>query len=174
MEFEQYKLALLGDNEDKAIEASNFLANRLNDEILTFLIDLLDSEEEFIRDISAITLAKNPDDRVVEPLFNAILKSENENTRGVLVNSLAYFEIDDHFVDVFKLYLFGNFKVSPFAFDLLNSKSFDIRPRTLKKALKALHHFSHNIGEEDEAAQEKKQEATTILKEIEELLAEDE
>ena len=130
MELNKYKSALIGDNEDKAIEASNFLANRLDDEILTFLIDLLDSNDELIRDMAAITLAKNPDIRVVEPLFNAILKSENENARGVLVNCLAYFEIDDHFVDVFKLYLFGNFKVSPFAFDLLNSKSFDIRPRT--------------------------------------------
>ncbi|MCP4520402.1 MAG: HEAT repeat domain-containing protein [Cytophagales bacterium] len=170
---EQYKEALLGDDDDRAIEASGWFANHMDDEAFSFLEGLLASEDEFVRDVAAVTLAKSGDERTVEPLFEAIHKKENENTRGVLVGCLETFEIDSYFVDVFKLFLFGNFKVSAFALDLLNHKSFDIRQRTLKKASKALHHYSHNIGKDDEAAQGKLQEGTEILKEIEELLQEE-
>lgn len=173
MDWEKYRMSLLSENDDEAIIASDWLAKNLNDEIFTFLAELLNSEDEFARDIAAVTLAKTNDNRAIEPLFEAIQKKENENNRGVLVGCLDAFDIDEKFVDIFKLYLFGNFKVSVFALDLLNTKSFDIRPRTLKKASKALHHFSHNIGEEDDKAQERKEEATIILKELEELLAEE-
>ncbi len=173
MDWEKYRMSLLSENDDEAIIASDWLANNSTDEIFTFLIELLNSEDEFARDIAAVTLAKTNDNRAIEPLFEAIKKKENEHKRGVLVGCLDAFEIDTYFVDIFKLYLFGNFKVSVFAFDLLNTKSFDIRTRTLKKAAKALHHFSHNIGQDDDVAQERKEEATIILKELEELLSED-
>ncbi len=172
MDWEKHKISLLGENDDDAIIASDWLAKNLTDDIYHFLIELLGSDEESMRDIAAVTLAKTNDNRAIEPLFEAIKKKENENQRGVLVGCLAAFDIDAHFIDIFKLYLFGNFKVSAFAFDLLNTKSFDIRPRTLKKASKAIHHFSHNIGQDDEIAQERKEEGEVILKELEELLTE--
>jgi hypothetical protein len=59
------------------------------------------------------------------------------------------FDVSDHYVDIFRLYLFGSFKVSLLAKELLDYEEFEITSRTLKKAEKHWKHYQYNVKKDE-------------------------
>nr|MBI1231547.1 HEAT repeat domain-containing protein [Cytophagales bacterium] len=108
--------------------------------------------------------------------LNAVLEvihsPANRGKNGGLVSLLEDFDLSEKFVDIFRIYLFGNFKAYSLAKEYLDYTEFTITPRTLKKAEKHLNHFLNNAGNE-EWFELKKQEAEAILREVVELLSKD-
>lgn len=108
--------------------------------------------------------------------LNAILEvihlPANRNSNGGLVSLLENFDLSEKFVDIFRIYLFGNFKAYSLAKEYLDYTEFEITPRTLKKAEKHWKHFLNNSSA-DEWFELKKQEAEVIVKEIREILGSD-
>lgn len=102
-------------------------------------------------------------------LLDVIHLPANKKANGGLVSILEDFDLSEKFVDIFRIYLFGNFKAYSLAKEYLDYTEFDITPRTLKKAEKHWNHFLNNSSA-DEWFELKKQEAEIILNEIREIL----
>jgi len=79
--------------------------------------------------------------------------------------ALEGFDISGIYVELFRLYLFGSYKVSMTAKELLDYKEFDITARVLKKAIKHWDHYEHNVRR-DEAYELRKTEVEEMLADI--------
>jgi hypothetical protein len=108
----------------------------------------------------------------LDAVLEVIHLPANRGTNGGLVSLLDDFDLSDKFVDIFRIYLFGNFKAHSLAKEYLDYTEFNITPRTLKKAEKHWNHFLNN-SRADEWFELKRQEAEVIFKEISEILGSD-
>lgn len=101
----------------------------------------------------------------LDAVLEVIHDPTNKNTNGGLVSLLEEFDLSGKFVDVFRIYLFGNFKSSVLAKSYLDYTEFDITPRVLKKAEKHWNHYTNN-SKQDEEFELKKEEVETMLSEM--------
>ncbi|MEQ9164921.1 MAG: HEAT repeat domain-containing protein [Fulvivirga sp.] len=164
--------SLNGSLPENAYEISDTLGHIGKEEVLEAMIKLLSHENDENRIIAARTLGKLKDNAAALPnLLDAIQTKENAHIAGDLLMALEGFDISDRFVEIFKLYLFGSFKVSRIAKDLLDYKEFDITPRVIKKAKKHWNHYSNNV-KQDDAYLLRKEEVEEMLVDLEDFLKE--
>lgn len=155
---------LSGELDDQAIKASDHLAQKNSEEVISEVIKLLDHSSDETKILAARTLGLIKDNQAaLDSLLEAIDK--NPKIAGELLIHLENFDLSDKYVPLFKLSLFGSFKVSSIAQDLLDHKEFDITPRILKKAKKAWHHYENNV-KHDELYDLKKLEVEELLADL--------
>jgi HEAT repeat protein len=161
---------LSGELSENAFKASDALGRIGSGEVVTAMIELLDHPNPESRILSARTLGlvKNNND-ALRPLLDAVKKKENSSIAGDLMMALERFDVSDIYVELFRLYLFGSYKVSMIAKELLDFKEFDISPRTLKKAQKHWHHYSNNI-KRDELYALREKEVEEMINDLREFL----
>jgi hypothetical protein len=111
--------------------------------------------------------------KALEPLLEVIHDKNNKQKNGALVEVLDSFDLRENFVDVLRIYLFGNFKASILAKDYLDHKEFDITPRVIKKAEKHWNHYQNNI-KMDEEFEIKKKEVDAIFIDLRSMFEEEE
>ncbi|NJN26964.1 MAG: HEAT repeat domain-containing protein [Cyclobacteriaceae bacterium] len=151
---------------DKAYKASDSLARIGSGEVIRAMIALLQHPNPESRIMAARTLGMAADNGVaLEPLLEAVNNPENKAIAGDLFMALEGFDVSEHYLDLFKLYLFGSFKVSAIAKNLLDYKEFDITPRVIKKAQKHWNHYANNV-KQDESYELKKSEVEDILNDL--------
>lgn len=161
---------LTGELNDKSFNASNYLGSIGSEEVVNAMIELLNHPNPETRFMAARTLGLIEDNSAaLPPLLEAIKKKENNEILGDLLMVLEGFDVSDNYVDLFKLYLFGSFKVSRIAEDLLDHKEFNITPRVLKKAQKHWGHYSNNV-KQDEAYTLQKKEVEERLNDLKEFI----
>jgi len=150
VDISNYVTQLSGEITDNAYEASDALGRIGSDEVVKAMIELLNHPNSESRFKAARTLAlvKN-NEEALEPLLQAILNKENSAQAGDLMMALESFDVISHYIDLFKLYLFGSFKVSLKAKKLLDYKEFDITARVVRKAQKHWNHYSNNVKQDD-------------------------
>ncbi|MEQ8477903.1 HEAT repeat domain-containing protein [Fulvivirga sp.] len=159
--------SLNGSLPENAYEISDTLGHIGEEEVLVAMLKLLSHGNDENRIIASRTLGKLKDNAAALPnLLEAITAKENVSIAGDLLVALEGFDISDRFVEIFKLYLFGSFKVSNIAKDLLDYKEFDITPRVIKKAKKHWNHYSNNI-KHDDAYQLRKVEVEEMFEDME-------
>lgn len=95
------------------------------EEVISFLINLLDQEDTEIRNKAAIALMDIGDDKAVQPLFNAINKKQNFNKNGTLVYALQVFDCKNRLVDLFSILFFQGYEARMGAITILNSQIFE-------------------------------------------------
>ncbi|MFT7381847.1 MAG: HEAT repeat protein, partial [Roseivirga sp.] len=111
---------ITGELNDKSFNASNYLASVGTEEVVLKLIELFKSNDTEARLIAARTLGLIKKNELALPLMLEALKEpENASILGELLMALEGFDISDSYVEIFKHYLFGSFKVSRVATDLL-------------------------------------------------------
>lgn len=156
MEIEGLINQLKDESNNKAFEASDTLGKIGSAQVVESMIEILSKPNLESRYLAARTLAliDNNED-ALEPLLTTISSSESKHQAGDLLLALEGFDISTKYVDIFKLYLFGSFKVSLVAKDLLDYKEFDITPRVLKKAKKHWSHYLNNVKQDDALALKK-------------------
>ncbi|GAB3226333.1 HEAT repeat domain-containing protein [Algoriphagus aestuariicola] len=133
------------------------------------LIQLVKGDSWEIAYLACRALSKTPyQEEALEAIFGAIFDKKNKSVQGAFVQILEEFELSNSFVDIFRVYLFGNFKASTLAKDYLDEVEFDITPRTIRKAEKHWNHYIHN-PEDEGSLQLKKSEVEPMLKEMKEL-----
>ncbi len=158
---------------DDVYKASDKLAKIGSDEIVKELIILLSGLESDTRILASRTLGLIENNHeALEPLINAINHEDNVGIRGDLMMALEGFDLSNSFVEIFKWYLNGSFKVSTLAKELLDFKEFEITPRVLKKASKHWNHYANNV-KKDEVFLLKKQEVEEVLNELKEFIGDD-
>jgi hypothetical protein len=154
------------EKEDAAYAFSDQLSKIDHPLVIEKMVDLLRDENPDNRYLAARTLSKMPNNSAaLEPLLEAIHDKQNASNNGGLVEALEGFDISACFVDILRLYLFGNFKVSMLAKEMLDYTEFDITPRTIRKAEKHLNHFINN-SKQDDQFEYKKSEVEEILKDL--------
>ncbi|MFN5336474.1 MAG: HEAT repeat domain-containing protein [Bacteroidota bacterium] len=133
------------------------------------LLNLVRGEDWEVAYLACRALSKTSwNDDALEAIFEAIFDKKNKARQGAFVQILEEFNLSEYFVDVFRVYLFGNYKASTLAKDYLDELEFEISPRTIRKAEKHWNHYLHN-PEDEESAGLKKSEVELMLKELKEL-----
>jgi hypothetical protein len=141
------------------------------EEVQAALLEVLKSEDIEDAYLAARALSKMANKQTaLSSLFEVIHDKNNQNRNGGFVEMLDGFDLTDSFVDLLRIYLFGNFKASLLAKEYLDSVEFEITPRVLKKAEKHWNHFKNNVNPNSDDFEIKKYEVEEILREINELL----
>ncbi len=137
-------------SDERVYKASDSLAEIGSDEVMNSMIQLFTHENSDTRFLAARTLGLMKENQeALDPLMNAIQHKDNSTIAGDLLMALEGFDVSKSYIDLFKLYLFGSYKVSRTAKELLDYKEFDITPRVLKKANKHWNHYVNNVKHND-------------------------
>ena len=159
---------------ENAFKIADTLGRIGTQEIVDAMIGLLKHPQEENRIIAAITLGKiRENSSALQPLLEAIRDKENSAIAGELMMALEGFDVSDNYVDLFRLYLFGSYKVSVLAKELLDFAEFDVTARVLRKAEKHWHHYMHN-AKQDASFEVKKAEVEAMLQDIRDFIGDDE
>jgi hypothetical protein len=155
-----------------------FFADKLskigNQEVIDKLILILKSENYENAILAARALGNiEENESALEDLFEVIHSKENKLQNGIFVQTLEGYDLSDRFVDLFRLYLFGNFKTSALAKELLDTVEFELTPRVLKKIEKHWSHFKNNIDQNSDEFEIKRSEVEIMLEEIREIFSEE-
>ncbi|KEO73982.1 HEAT repeat domain-containing protein [Anditalea andensis] len=152
--------------EEEAFKYADKLAEIGGDEILNKLIELVKSDDIECVHLAARALANIDNNQsALDTIMEAIHDNRNRHQNGALVQALEGFDLSLKFVDIFRIYLFGNFKSSLLAKEYLDYVEFDVTPRVIKKVEKHWKHFINN-SKNDEGFEIKKAEVEEILSEI--------
>jgi len=158
--------------EEEAFKYADKLAAIGGEEVLHKLIELVKSDDIECVHLAARALAKVEDNQAaLETIMDAIHDKDNRHQNGALVQALEGFDLSSSFVDLFRIYLFGNFKSSLLAKEYLDYVEFDITPRVIKKAEKHWNHFVNN-SKHDEEFDIKKTEVEEMLSEMKSMFEE--
>lgn len=157
--------------ESEAYYFADKLGSVANEEAKDKLIEVVKGDNWELAYLACRALSKTMfQEEALDVIFDAIFDKKNKSVQGAFVQILEDFDLSDRFVDVFKVFLFGNYKASTLAKVYLNEVEFDITPRTIRKAEKHWNHYLHNP--EDEGSVElKKSEVEPILHEMRELFS---
>lgn len=158
--------------ESEAYHFAEKLGGLADEETKDLLITLVRGDAWEVAYLACLALSKTQwNEESLDAVFETIFDKKNKNNQGVFVQILEEFDLSERFVDVFRVYLFGNFKASTLAKDYLDSVEFDITPRTIRKAEKHWNHYLHNPEDEGSVIL-KKQEVETMFKELKDLFSE--
>jgi len=151
---------------DKSYEVSDDLARIGGAEVLSAMVELLKHANHESRFMAARTLGlMTQNEGALKPILEAINDKSNLRQAGDLLATLENYDLSGIYVELFKFYLFGTFKVSAIAKDFLDHKDFDISPRVIKKATKHWHHYANNV-KQDELFDLKKIEIEEMLEDL--------
>lgn len=158
-------------NESEAYVFADKLGLKANEEAKDKLLELVKGENWEIAYLACRALSKTIwQEEALDAIFDVIFDRKNKNLQGAFVQILEEYDLSLRFVDIFRVYLFGNFKASTLAKDYLDQVEFEITPRTIRKAEKHWNHYLHNP--EDEGSMEiKKAEIEPMLLEMKELFS---
>lgn len=145
-----------------------------NQEVIGELITILKAENYENALLAARALGNIENNQeALEHLFEVIHRNENRLQNGGFVQTLEGYDLSDRFVDLFRLYLFGNFKTSAIAKELLDTVEFELTPRVLKKMEKHWNHFKNNFDQNSDEFEIKRVEVEVMMEEIKEIFSED-
>ncbi|WP_268033924.1 HEAT repeat domain-containing protein [Algoriphagus sp. PAP.12] len=158
-------------NESEAYVFADKLGLKANDEAKDKLLELVKGENWEVAYLACRALSKTIwQDEALDAIFDVIFDRKNKNLQGAFVQILEEYDLSLRFVDIFRVYLFGNFKASTLAKDYLDQVEFEITPRTIRKAEKHWNHYIHNPEDEGSMAI-KKAEIEPMLLEMKELFS---
>lgn len=157
--------------EDEAYHFADKLGAMADEETKNHLITLVKGDNWEIAYLACRALSKTQwNEESLDAVFEAISDKKNKSVQGAFTQILEEFDLSERFVDIFRVYLFGNFKASTLAKDYLDSVEFDITPRTIRKAEKHWKHYLHNPEDEGSLIL-KKSEVEPMLQELKELFS---
>ena len=146
----QYIDQLSGKLDNHAYKASDSLARIGTSEVVNAMMDLLENSNPESRIMAARTLGKiDNNQEALHHVLEAIKSKQNKNIAGELISALEGFDVSGIYVELFRLFLFGSFKVSLIAKELLDYKEFEITPRVLRKTEKHWKHYANNVKHDD-------------------------
>ncbi|HLT06549.1 MAG TPA: HEAT repeat domain-containing protein [Cyclobacteriaceae bacterium] len=162
---------LMDKNEQEAFKYAEKLAAIGGEEVYHKTLELLRSEDWEVSSLAAKVLSRlEQREQALNILMEIIHDKSNALRSGELVEALEAFDLSNHFVDVLRIYLFGNYKASALAKEYLDHTEFDITPRVIKKALKHWKHYQNNV-KKDEAYEIKEREVEAIFRDLDELFS---
>ena len=170
VDISSYVSQLSGELDDNAFKASDSLGRIGSEEVVSAMIELLRHSNPESRIMAARTLGLVQSNQLgLKPLLEAIKSKENSSIAGELMMAMEGFDVSGIYVELFRLYLFGSYKVSLLAKEQLDFSEFDITARVIKKAEKHWSHYSNNV-KHDEVYEVRKAEVETMLGDLKEFV----
>ena len=114
-----------------ATAASDKLSEIGGDEVVAFLIPILDSENAWLRNSTALVLRDIGDGRAMEPLLQAIQKPQNANNRGTLVYALEKFDCSQKLSELFDILFYARYEAKMSAAAILDEQIFEFSTEDL-------------------------------------------
>lgn len=159
-------------NEKEAYYFADKLGKFIDEGGRDTVIELVKGDQWEIAYLACRALSQSSfNEESLDAIFEAINDKKNRPHQGAFVQILEEFDLSLRFVDIFRVFLFGNFKAQALAKMYLDEVEFDMTPRTLRKAEKHWNHYLHN-PEDEGSLQLKKMEVEPILEEIRRLFSE--
>lgn len=160
-------------NEKEAFYFAEKLGKKIDENGKDAVIELVKGDNWEVAYLACRALSQSSfNEESLDAIFEAINDKKNRAHQGAFVQILEEFDLSLRFVDIFRVFLFGNFKSQTLAKMYLDEVEFDMTPRTLRKAEKHWNHYLHN-PEDAGSLELKKLEVEPILEEIRLLLSED-
>lgn len=128
---ERYKIEILSDDAKIALNASDKLAEIGGQEVLDFLISLLESDNVHLRNLAALALREIGDNQALEPLLKSINKDGKKNHRGTMVYALQTLDCSCKLPELFDLLFYGRFEVKMGVTTILDEQVFDFTQQDL-------------------------------------------
>jgi len=160
-------------NESNAYFFADKLGKVADEEIKAKLLELVKGDNWEVAYLASRALSASIfNEEGLDAVLEAIFDKKNKSHQGAFVQIMEEFDLSERFVDVFKIYLFGNFKSSTLAKSYLDEVEFDISPRTIRKAEKHWNHYLHNPEDEGSVIL-KKSEVEPMFLEMKQLFSEE-
>jgi len=125
------KTAFFSPDDKVATAASDKLGALGGDEVVAFLISVLESENAGLRNSAALALRDIGDNRALEPLFRAIQKPENANNRGTLVYALEELDCSQKLTELFDILFYARYEAKMSAAAILDEQIFEFSAEDL-------------------------------------------
>lgn len=166
----EFLIKKITDKEEKeAFKYVEQLAAIGTDQVFQTVVGLLENEDWQISYLAAKVLGKmEQKEKALDALMGVIHNRDHITRSGELAEALEAFDLSNHFVDVLRIYLFGNYKASVLAKGYLDHTEFEISPRTIKKAKKHWRHYQNNV-KRDHAYDLKEEEVNAIFQDLDNL-----
>lgn len=116
---------ILSQNWDEILLASDELAEIGGEEVVTFLVSLLSSENPLTRNGAALALRKIGDSSALDPLLTAIFKKENHGYNGTMVYALESLDCSKKLKEIFKILFYETFESKMSAYSILCEQEFE-------------------------------------------------
>ncbi|NVK50675.1 MAG: HEAT repeat domain-containing protein [Cyclobacteriaceae bacterium] len=170
-EIEKLFQRMLDPEESEAYFFADKLGQKADEKVKDRLIELVADEDWEKAYLACRALSKTPwNEESLDAVFKVIFDRKNKLRQGAFVQILEEFDLSERFVDIFRVYLFGNFKASTLAKDYLDQVEFEISPRTIRKAEKHWKHYLNNPEDPDSLAL-KRMEVEPMLHEMKDLFS---
>ena len=108
-----------------ASAAADELGKMSGNEVVDFLIPVLESEDALQRNRAALALRNIGDSRAAAPLWRSIQHASNRNKRGTMVYALEKLDCSQELGTVFDLLFYGSYEVRMHAGTILDEQIFE-------------------------------------------------
>lgn len=129
---------LFSDSWEKAVAASDELAEHTESNVVSALVNVLDSNCHYAQNAAALALREIGDNSAVTPLLRAIAKPFNKDNRSTLVYALETLDCSNYFSIIFDLVLSDKWDVSISALNILQEQSFHLSEVDIEEARKKI------------------------------------
>lgn len=144
MEVSQLKKDVFSDDWETVKSSMSKLAKIGGDEVVLFLIKLLEQKDSGIRNRAALAIEELKDNRAVEPLINSIRKRENHNYNGTMVFALESLDCSDKIVEIFRILFEETYESKVSANAILEEQEFEYDKNDYSKILKMWERCNNN------------------------------
>jgi len=124
-ELEILKQNILSDDWELVKGSADGLATIGGDDVVEFLISLLESENPITRNGAALALEQIGDNRAVEPLLKAVFKKENHGCNGTMVFALESLDCSSKLKEIFKILFYETYEARMSAESILSEQVFE-------------------------------------------------
>lgn len=133
---ENWKEKILSKDWKIALNAADNLAKIGGDEVIKFLIKLLDSKEARIRNAAALSIRDTKDNQAIKPLLKSIFKPENRDYNGTMVYALQTLDCKNNLVELFKILFYESYESKMGAYAILDEQIFEFHREDLMEIQK--------------------------------------
>ena len=144
-EIKNWKKEIQSEDWEVALNAADNLGKVGGDNIVNFLIKLLDSKEARIRNAAALSIRETKDSQAVEPLLKSIFKPENRDYNGTMVYALQTLDCKNKLVELFKILFYESYESKMGACTILDEQIFEFSRENLMEIQKMWQECNDNL-----------------------------
>ena len=124
-EIENWKEEIQSEDWEVALNAADNLGKIGGDNIVKFLIELLESNDARIRNAASLSIRETKDSRAIQPLLKSIFKPENRDYNGTMVYALQTLDCKNQLVELFKILFYESYESKMGAYTILDKQIFE-------------------------------------------------
>ena len=147
---ENWKKDFLSNDLKTVQKSADNLVKIGGDNVVKFLIGLLELQHVEKRNIVALALRDLKNNKAIEPILKSIFKSENKNYNGTMVYTLQELNCKNKLVEIFKILFFQGYEAKLLAYNILDEQIFEFKKNDLIEIQKMWKEYNLNPDKNEE------------------------